>query len=81
MKMKKIGKKVREWERKGFSEKEGEWKGEVMIGNGWKVGKIEKCIRWLCGKNLKEIDSPVMACMGKEWNESKEECKGEWEGL
>ena len=31
--MKKIGKKVREWERKGFSEKEGECNGEVMIGN------------------------------------------------
>ena len=52
-----------------------------MIGNGWKVGKKQKCMRCLCGKILKEIDWTVKACTGKEWNESKEECKSEWEGL
>ena len=79
--MKKIEWKVSEGERKGFSEKEGECKGEGVIGNRWKVGKIQKCIGCFCGKNLKEIDSLVKACIGKEWNERKKECKGEWEGL
>ena len=81
IKITKIERKVREWEGKGFSEKEGECKGEGVIRNGWKVGKIQKCMRCLCGKILKEIDSTVKACTEKEWNESKEECKSEWEGL
>ena len=75
--MKKIEWKVSEGLRKGFSEKEGECKSEGVIGNGWKVGKIQKCIECFCGKNLKKIDSLVKACIEKQWNERKEECKGE----
>ena len=81
MKKKKNGKKVRDWERKGFSEKKAECKGEGVIGNGQKVEKIKQCIIYLCGKNLKEIGGLVKGCTVKEWKRSKRECKGEWEGL